>query len=226
MIVAIDGPAGAGKSSVALRLAERLGLTLVDTGAIYRAVAHVAAERSVSIHDEAALARLLPALARNLSFGLGIAGTQVTWGATDISSRLRTPEMSSAASTLSAWPKVREGLLGLQRKLGRAAAAPGAVLEGRDIGTVVFPDAEAKFFLTASAQARAERRCKELAARGIHSSVEAVRKDQDKRDHDDSTRATAPLKQAADALLIDSTDLDLAHVVDGIIATLRQRALI
>ena len=223
MIVAIDGPAGAGKSTVARELAARVGLTLVDTGAIYRTAAFAAQERGVALDDDAGLAKLLPELAQTLRFGLG---GKVQLGDRDVSASIRSPEMSQAASALSARPVVRDALLGLQQRLGRSAPAPGAVLEGRDIGTVVFPDAEAKFFLTASPRVRAERRFLELKSRGIATSVDAVLADQEKRDRDDSTRAIAPLKQAADALLIDSTELELVHVVDRIIETLRARKLV
>jgi len=226
MIVAIDGPAGAGKSSVALRLAGQLGLTLVDTGAIYRTAALAARERSIALDDDPKLERLLAGLASDLAFSQSGGKTFVALAGRDVSALIRDPEMSKAASAVSARPVVRAALLGLQRQLGRSAPPPGAVLEGRDIGTVVFPDAEAKFFLTASPEVRAERRHRELMARGIPSTLEAVLHDQEKRDHDDSTRAVAPLKQASDAVLIDSTQIDLDHVVDRIVAVLRERKLI
>ena len=223
MIVAIDGPAGAGKSTVARELAARLGLTLVDTGAIYRTAAFAAKERGVPPDDDWGLAGMLPDLAAQLRFG---SSGKVQLGERDVSALIRSPEMSQAASAISARPVVRDALLGLQQRLGRGAPAPGAVLEGRDIGTVVFPDAEAKFFLTASPRVRAERRFLELKSRGIETTVDAVLQDQEKRDRDDSSRAVAPLKQADDAVLIDSTDLDLAHVVDCITETLRSRKLL
>jgi len=223
MIVAIDGPAGAGKSTVARELAVRLGLTLIDTGAIYRTAAFAARERGIAVDDDIRLAMLLPALAKELSFG---ASGRIELAGRDVSAQIRTPEMSQSASAISARPVVRDALLGLQQRLGRNAPAPGAVLEGRDIGTVVFPDAAAKFFLTASPQVRAERRYLELKARGVDTNVDAVLKDQEKRDRDDSTRAVAPLRQAADAVLIDSTDLDLPHVVERITQVLRERKLV
>jgi len=226
VIVAIDGPAGAGKSSVALRLADRLGLTLVDTGAIYRTAALAAREQGIALDDDARLERLLEGLSSELSFAQAGGKTTVRVAGRDVSTLIRDPEMSKAASAISARPVVRAALLGLQRRLGRGAPAPGAVLEGRDIGTVVFPDAEAKFFLTASPRVRADRRFRELVARGIPSKLEDVLADQEKRDRDDSTRAVAPLKQAADAVLIDSTDLDLEQVVERIESVLRERNLL
>jgi len=226
VIVAIDGLAGAGKSSVALRLAEQIGLTLVDTGAIYRTAALAAREQGIVLDDDPNLERLLSGLAGELVFAQSGGKTFVRYAGRDVSALIRDPEMSKAASAISARPVVRAALLGLQRQLGRGAPAPGAVLEGRDIGTVVFPDAEAKFFLTASPAVRAERRYRELVARGIPSKLEDVLRDQEKRDHDDSTRAVAPLKQAANAMLIDSTQIDLDHVVERIIAVLRERGLV
>jgi len=223
MIVAIDGPAGAGKSTVARELAARLGLTLIDTGAIYRTAAFAAKERGIAVDDDAQLATLLPALAQGLSFG---AGGRVDLAGRDVSALIRSPEMSQSASAISARPVVRDALLGLQQRLGRNAPAPGAVLEGRDIGTVVFPAAEAKFFLTASPQIRAERRFLELKARGLATSVDDVLRDQEKRDRDDSTRSVAPLRQASDAVLIDSSALDLAHVVERIVKELQARKLV
>jgi cytidylate kinase len=221
VIVAIDGPAGAGKSTVSRRLAERLGYSLVDTGALYRCVALAAREAGVGLEDDGALGRLMPSL--SIDFGWKAGEPTTSLGGRDVSATIRTPEMSSAASAVSARPVVRSGLLELQRRLGRNAPR-GAVLEGRDIGTVVFPDAEAKFFLTATPRTRAERRFRELSARGVACTFEQVLADQEKRDRDDSSRALAPLRQADDAELIDSTDLSLDEVVARIEKSLGARS--
>ncbi|HEY6909565.1 MAG TPA: (d)CMP kinase [Myxococcales bacterium] len=207
-IVAIDGPAGAGKSTVARQLARRLGFSMIDTGAIYRSVALVAQRRGVSWDDDEALRGMLAA-----GLGLEFRGDRVLVQGEDVSEAIRTPEISRGASVVSARPVVRKALLQLQRDLGRAASR-GAVLEGRDIGTVVFPDADVKFFLTASDEARAGRRHAELLERGLSVPIEEVLADQRRRDRDDSERAIAPLRAAADAIRVDTTGLDLEEVVE------------
>jgi CMP/dCMP kinase len=226
VIVAIDGPAGAGKSTVAQRLARELGLTLIDTGALYRCVALAAHEEGIGLADDARLAELMPRLAAVLRRQERDGKTLFLLGARDVTDLIRTPAMSSAASAFSARPVVRQGLLGLQRALARGAPPPGAVLEGRDIGTVVFPDAEAKFFLTAASPVRAERRFRELQQRGLPVVLEEVLADQEKRDRDDQSRALAPLRQAPDAELIDSTALSLDEVVARVKQRLRERGLL
>ncbi len=214
-IVAIDGPAGAGKSSVSRALAARLGFALVDTGAIYRTVALAAWRRGIAFDDDAALSALLPAL--EIRFSPAAAGSgggqRVLLGADDVSEAIRTPPMSLGASAVSARPVVRAGLLELQRRLATAPENLGAVLEGRDIGTVVFPDADAKFFLTASPEERARRRHAELAARGDPSTFDEVLADQLRRDRDDSSRAIAPLRPAADAVVVDTSGTPLEEVI-------------
>jgi CMP/dCMP kinase len=225
VIVAIDGPAGAGKSTVAQRLARELGLTLIDTGALYRCVALAAQEEGIGLTDDARLTELMPRLAAVIRREERDSKPVFLLGTRDVSELIRTPAMSSAASAFSARPVVREGLLGLQRALARSAAPPGAVLEGRDIGTVVFPDAEAKFFLTAAPRVRAERRFLELQKRGLRDTLDEVLADQEKRDRDDASRALAPLRQADDAELIDSTTLSLDEVVTRIEQRLRERGL-
>ncbi len=217
LIVAIDGPAGAGKSTASRRLAARLGFALVDTGAIYRTVALAASRANVAFDDDGGLAALLPAV--RIRFeppppGDEARGQRVLLGEEDVSQAIRTPPMSLGASAVSARPVVRAGLLELQRRLATAPGNRGAVLEGRDIGTVVFPDADAKFFLTASAEVRARRRFRELQAKGDSSSFEVVLAEQLKRDRDDSSRELAPLKPAHDAVVLDSTGLSLDEVVD------------
>lgn len=213
-IVAIDGPAGAGKSTVARQLAQRLGFTIIDTGAIYRAVALAARRASVAWDDDEALRALL-ADGFRLAFatGAGDGGQRVLLSGRDVTDEIRTPEISRGASVVSARAVVRDKLLGLQRDLGLQSPR-GAVLEGRDIGTVVFPDAPVKFFLTASDEARAGRRHAELQEKGLLASLSEVLDDQRRRDRDDTERALAPLRAAADAVSIDTTGLDLAEVVE------------
>jgi len=221
-IVAIDGPAGAGKSSASRLLAARLGFAMVDTGAIYRAVALAASRRGIAFDDDAALGALLAGL--DVTFAPAAEGGQrVLLGGEDVSEAIRTPPMSLGASAVSARPVVRAGLLDLQRRLATAAANRGAVLEGRDIGTVVFPDADAKFFLTASPEERARRRHAELRARGARATFDEVLADQLRRDRDDSSRAVAPLRPAADALLVDTSGVPLAAVVERLAAEVGRR---
>lgn len=212
-IVAIDGPAGAGKSSVSKILALRLGFTLVDTGAIYRCVALKARRSGVALDDVTALKGVLEGL--QVSFKMIEDMNHVFLDGEDVSDAIRTPENSLAASQVSAQPVVRDALLGLQRKLA-LAAKDGSILEGRDIGTVVFPDAELKVFLFADPKIRAERRFEELYQKGAEKPVDQVLADQNKRDKDDSERAVAPLKAADDAVKVDSTLLPLSEVVHQI----------
>ncbi|MFZ5468408.1 MAG: (d)CMP kinase [Myxococcota bacterium] len=209
-IVAIDGPAGAGKSSVSKILARRLGLSLVDTGAIYRCVGLVATRRGVALDDDPALEKLLGAL--RIHFKVVGEENRVFLDGEDVSAAIRTPEISMAASKVSSRPVVRAGLLSLQRRLA-LEADQGAILEGRDIGTVVFPEADIKFFLEARPEVRARRRFEELFQKGVDSSLEEVFADQTQRDRDDSSREVAPLRAAEDALRIDSSTMPLSEVV-------------
>jgi cytidylate kinase len=224
-IVAIDGPAGAGKSTASRLLAARLGFALVDTGAIYRTVALAASRSGVALDDDGALKALLPGV--DLRFAppsAGGAGQRVLLGGEDVSALIRTPAISAGASKVSARPVVREGLLELQRRLAIARENRGAVLEGRDIGTVVFPDADAKFFVTASPEERARRRYAELLAKGDASTFEQVLEDQRARDKADSEREIAPLKPAADALIIDTSGTPIDAVVDRLVREVERRA--
>ncbi len=214
-IVAVDGPAGAGKSSASRMLAARLGFAMVDTGAIYRTVALAARRAGIAYQDDAALEALLPGLRiRFAPPSRPGEGQRVLLGDEDVSAEIRTPSVSMGASAVSARPVVRAGLLELQRRLALAPENRGAVLEGRDIGTVVFPDADAKFFITASPDERARRRHAELRARGENASLEEVLAEQVKRDRDDSQRAVAPLRPASDAVQVDTTGLPLDAVVE------------
>jgi len=223
-IVAIDGPAGAGKSTASRAVAVRLGFAMVDTGAIYRAVALAATRRGIALDDDARLAALLPSVEIHFAPPASPGGGQrVLLGDEDVSTEIRTPPMSLGASKVSGRPVVRAGLLELQRRLALDQENAGAVLEGRDIGTVVFPDAEAKFFLTASPEERARRRHAELRAKGDPQTYEEVLADQLRRDRDDSERAVAPLRPAADALVIDTSGTSLDAVIERLVREVTAR---
>jgi cytidylate kinase len=214
--VAIDGPAGAGKSTVSRLVAERLGYVLLDTGALYRSIALAARNAGLSWDDAEGVSRLALETANRggVRFEAGAGAPRVLLDGDDVSAVIRTQEISQGASKVSAMPGVRAALLELQRM---SAAGGGVVLEGRDIGTVVLPDAEAKFFLTASVAVRAERRYRELVARGENPDADAVRREVEERDARDSQREVAPLKQAADAVLVDTSELPVDVVVQKIV---------
>ncbi len=211
--VAIDGPAGAGKSTVARQVARTLGLTYVDTGAMYRALAWSVLEQKVSPDDADAVCRLAQSLSIVLENKAG--GVRVLADGQDITPHIRTPQISRLTSPLSALPCVRTRLVKLQQQM---AARQGVVMEGRDIGTVVLPQARVKVFLTASPRARAARRHAELAARGIDCSLADLEREIRERDLRDSTRDTSPLSAAPDAVLIDSDLLTADQVVARILA--------
>jgi cytidylate kinase len=220
IVVAIDGPAGAGKSTVTRRVAQKLGYELLDTGALYRLVALVARRRQIPWNDEARLAEIARELSAEVRFEWKGDENRVWLGDDNVSEAIRTREMSGGASEVSALPGVRRELLNLQRSLGQRG---GVVCEGRDIGTVVFPNAEVKFFLTASPEVRAQRRTKELEAAGQTPQYEQILAEVVARDERDSSRATAPLTQAPDAILIDSSTLSIDEVVDQMVATVGDR---
>jgi len=217
-VIAIDGPVGAGKSTVARALAQRLGYRYVDTGAMYRAVAWQATHRGIDLNDRAAVAEVARAI--QVEFVPGAGGQRVVAQGTDVTEAIRSPRMSEGASIVSAYPEVREALVALQRRMGEGG---GVVMEGRDIGTVVFPDAEVKIYLDASLDERARRRHEELRAKGEAITFEGVREALRERDHRDSTRAHSPLRAAPDAVVIDSTTLTVAQVVDEIMRQLPAR---
>ncbi len=221
IIVALDGPAGAGKSTVARLVAERAGLALVDTGAIYRTVALLAERRGTSADDGEALGAIAATLPAHLHFEVKAGVNNVYLDDEDISLAIRTPAVSAGASAVARHPAVRSALLDLQRTLGRRGA--GSVLEGRDIGTVVFPDADVKAFVTASPEERARRRLAELAAKGDGSTYETVLAEIVARDAQDANRAVAPLKPADDAVIVDTTGKSLDEVTDEIMALVRAK---
>ena len=217
--VAIDGPVGAGKSSIAKECAKRLGFIYVDTGALYRCIGLFCDRNGVNIDDasrvEAALSHItLDVKIKN--------GTQhVYLNGYDVSEEIRLPEISMAASKVSAIPAVREYLLQFQRDM---AASQNVIMDGRDIGTVVLPNAEVKIYLTADAEVRAKRRYDELIAKGKNVTFESVLADLNQRDHNDMTREIAPLKQADDAVLADTTKLDFDSSCDLLIGIIKEKA--
>jgi cytidylate kinase len=217
VVVAIDGPAGAGKSTVTRALTVAIGYQLLDTGALYRSVALAAIRAGVALDDAGALGELARSL--QVRFELDGEVNRVILGGDDVTEAIRTPEISEGASVVSAVPAVREGLMDLQRSLG---ASGGVVAEGRDIGTVVFPDAAVKFFLTAGVEERARRRLAELESRGHQVDLATVKAEIERRDERDSSRDVAPLRQADDAVLVDSTDRSVDEIVAEMTAVVRR----
>lgn len=224
-IVALDGPAGAGKSTVARELAQAVGFLRVDTGALYRLVALAARRSGVNWTSGEALGELARTLVARGGVSLstdprGGPDAAVWLDGSDVSDAIRTPEISQGASAVSAHPPVRAALLELQRLLGRSG---GVVVDGRDIGTVVFPDAELKFFLTASAEVRARRRFDELGARGVVTTYEQTLRELIERDEADTRRPVAPLAAAPDAELVDTSALSIDQVVEQLAERVRLR---
>jgi len=217
IVVAIDGPAGAGKSTVASRLAQRLGIPYLDTGAMYRAVALLALRDGLRAPlDETDAARVAKLLEdHRIDIAGDVSGTRIEIDGEDVSLEIRSPECSLMASAVSAIPEVRRALVPMQRRLG---VKNGGVMEGRDIGTVVFPDADLKIFLTADPEERALRRHQDLAAREIGSSLDEVREQQIQRDRQDTSRSESPLQVAQGSMVVDTTGLSLDEVVERLMA--------
>ncbi len=222
MIIAIDGPAGAGKSTTARLLAQRLGFSYIDTGAMYRGVALAAFERGLSVEGDIPEIAML---ARELPLRLEEGGTRLFIGAREVSEEIRAPHIGSLTSQVSAIAAVRSAMVEAQRKLGHAGekSCGGAVLEGRDIQTVVFPQAEVKVFLQADARTRAVRRVEQWAQSGGAHDVEETERDLIERDERDSGRDTAPLKPAEDALMLSTEGKSPEQVVEEIVALVQAR---
>ena len=217
--IAIDGPSGAGKSTLARSAAAELGYLYVDTGAIYRTIGYYAHANHIDPKDEQAVASALPQVRVELTYGDD--GLQhMLLNGQDVTKEIRLPEISLCASAVSAHPGVRAFLLEMQRELARTH---NVIMDGRDLGSVVLPDADVKIFLTASPEARARRRMLELEQRGTPEPYEKILKEIEQRDWDDSHRATAPLRQAEDAVLLDTTELNFEESREALLKLIRER---
>lgn len=218
--VAIDGPAGAGKSTIAKAAAASLGYIYIDTGALYRAVAYACVIRKASISNAEAVKAVLPEIEIRLVFFNGV--QHILLNDEDVSEAIRTEEVSMAASNVSAIPAVRDYLLELQRGFAKNA---DVIMDGRDIGTVILPNAQVKIFLTASPEKRARRRVDQLAEKGIEADYEKVLYDIVQRDYNDSHRKTAPLKAAEGAVTIDTSDMTLEEAIRTVIDTIKEKTV-
>ncbi len=219
MIIAIDGPAGSGKSTIAKMIARELGFTYIDTGAMYRAIALKIKRLGINPDDPEAVLEVL----KNTEIDLRPSeeGIKIFLDGEDVSDRIRTEEIGKIASKIARHRKVREILVQMQRELGKRAK--DAVIEGRDTGTVIFPDADIKFFLTASAEVRAERRYRELKEKGLNVNYDRILREVKERDRLDKTRKESPLKPAEDAVIIDTSDKDIDQVFRQLIDIIKKR---
>lgn len=218
--IAIDGPAGAGKSTIAKLVAEKLGFIYVDTGAMYRAMAFYFLENGIQPEDETRVSAICGQIDISLRYQDGV--QQVILNGRDVSGKIRTEAVGNAASVVSAYRAVRQALLALQQNLAKTS---NVIMDGRDIGTCVLPHAQTKIYLTASSHVRAIRRYKELTEKGQMCNLEEIEQDIIDRDYRDMHREIAPLTQAADAVLLDSSEMTIDQVVDGIIGAARERGL-
>lgn len=218
MNIAVDGPAGAGKSTIAKRLAKNLGFIYVDTGAMYRAMAYYFLQNGIAAEDEAAIAAACPNVDVTIAYEDG--EQQVILNGRNVNGAIRTEEVGNMASATSVYPVVREKLVELQRQL---AARSDVIMDGRDIGTCVLPDAQVKIYLTASSATRAKRRFDELSAKGVACDLAEIERDIIDRDYRDMHREMSPLKQADDAVLVDSSDMDIDEVVAAITEVYRSK---
>lgn len=214
MKIAIDGPAGAGKSTVAKQVAARLRFVYIDTGAMYRALAWASLKEGIDAADEQAVSNLLDSSTIKLARDVQSDAQQVLWNGQDITADIRTPQISQLSSIVAGHPRVRKQMLHLQRTL---AEQGDVIMDGRDIGTHVLPDADVKIFLTASIEERAMRRFTELTQKGVPTSLEALIEEIAERDRRDSEREVAPLRQAQDAVLVDTTGCSIEAIVDQIL---------
>ena len=216
--IAIDGPGGAGKSTVAKAVAKELGIVYVDTGALYRTIGYYVRQKGIDPHDRVRVPAVLCEISIEVKYENGT--QRVYLNGEDLGDRIRTPEMSMYASAVSAIPEVRAFLLDTQRDIAKKNSV---IMDGRDIGTVILPDAEVKIFMTASAECRAHRRYKELCDKGQKVRYEDVLAEMNERDHNDSTRDVAPTAAAADAVLLDNSDLSFEESVAAVIAIVNEK---
>ena len=210
MNIAIDGPAGAGKSTIAKRLAKKLGFIYVDTGAMYRAMAYYFLQHNIDAKDENAIAAACPDVDVTITYENG--EQQVLLNGENVNGVIRNEEVGNMASSTSVYPVVRKKLVELQRQLAKSA---DVIMDGRDIGTCVLPDAQVKIYLTASSATRAKRRYDELTEKGVSCDLAEIEKDIIDRDYRDMHRETSPLRQAEDAVLVDSSEMNIDEVVDA-----------